>query len=641
MEMLDQSKKVLLVSMPFAGIDIPSIQLPTLQGYAKKKGVCIETRNLYLKAASIYGLHNYNALIYPPNDSYTAQLVFSKYVFADHWKKNYSAIKQYYTKNILEACSSVNLFDFESYVQKTDIFYQWVVNTIDWDSFDIVGFTLNYGQFLPSLAVAKEIKSRYPHITIVLGGSRTVGALGKHVLECFDYIDYIVSGDGELALTALALNTLQITQIPNVQYRYNDMVQVNPHNDCFDLNELPILNYDQFFSELELCSQSVKQYFQYYGRMPVEISRGCFWNNCSFCNLNIQYCSYREKKISKIITEIDYLSSQYKILDFHLIGNVLPQDHQSFLKEIQHIGKDFRFFAETRAGRMKSNEYLDLKNAGFREIQTGIESFSPHYLKTMNKGTKVIDNIAVLKYCKENGISNRYNLIIGYPNEEPIDFIETKENIKSFISFLDPPNLCQLRVLYKNKIYNDPSAFNIKKLRYSPIDTVMFPSEYLEKGICFVYDFIKEKKSKDNEWETLINEWKNKQEEKQKEFLKSKSLIDDLIFYFVDGGNFVKIYDKRDFENVLIYMLNCKERDVLLECSDVISYEHLQQKLSHITDYELAAILHSFEENNIVFREDNYYLSLPLNYRVVGGNKSFKQSIQSDVEENKLINNCF
>lgn len=635
MEMQDQSKKVLLVSMPFAGIDIPSIQLPTLQGYAKKKGVCIETRNLYLKAASVFGLHNYNALIYPPNDSYTAQLVFSKYVFADHWKKNYSAIKQYYTKNILEDCLATDLFDFESYVQKTDIFYQWVVDTIDWNSFDIVGFTLNYGQFLPSLAVAKEIKRRYPQITIVLGGSRTVGALGKHVLECFDYIDYIVSGDGELALTALALNTEQITQIPNLQYRYNDMVQVNPQNDCFDLNELPILNYDQFFSELELCSQSVKQYFQYYGRLPVEISRGCFWNKCSFCNLNIQYCSYREKKISKIITEIDYLSSQYKILDFHLIGNVLPQDHHLFLKEIQHIGKDFRFFAETRAGRMKSNDYTDLKNAGFTEIQTGIESFSPHYLKTMNKGTKVIDNIAVLKYCKENGITNRYNLIIGYPNEEPIDFLETKENIKTITSFLDPPHLCQLRVLYGNDIYNDPAAFNIKKLRYSPIDSVMFPSLFLEKEICFVYDFIKEKKSKDNEWENLIDEWKSIQKKKQKGFLESNSIIDDLIFYFVDGGNFVKIYDKRDFENVLIYMLNSIERDVLLACSNVTSYRQLQQSLSHITDYELAAILHSFEENNIVFREDDYYLCLPLNYGMSRGNKSLNKQTLSSLEPNK------
>ena len=35
---------------------------------------------------------------------------------------------------------------------------------------------------------------------IIFGGSRTVDALGIKVLETFDYVDFIVSGDGEDAL---------------------------------------------------------------------------------------------------------------------------------------------------------------------------------------------------------------------------------------------------------------------------------------------------------------------------------------------------------------------------------------------------------------------------------------------------------
>ncbi|MCK5030374.1 MAG: hypothetical protein KAR64_02810, partial [Thermoplasmatales archaeon] len=84
-EMHNDKKNVLLISMPFAGTDIPSIQLAVLEGYLKERNINTKTRHLYLKAAEFYGLNNYNFLIYPPNDSYTAQIIFSKYVFPEHW----------------------------------------------------------------------------------------------------------------------------------------------------------------------------------------------------------------------------------------------------------------------------------------------------------------------------------------------------------------------------------------------------------------------------------------------------------------------------------------------------------------------------------------------------------------------------
>ena len=67
--------------MPFAGITIPSIQLTILEEYLKECEINIKTKHLYLKAAEFYGLSNYNLLLKRPNESYTAQMVFSKFVF--------------------------------------------------------------------------------------------------------------------------------------------------------------------------------------------------------------------------------------------------------------------------------------------------------------------------------------------------------------------------------------------------------------------------------------------------------------------------------------------------------------------------------------------------------------------------------
>ena len=57
------NKKIMLISMPFAGTSIPSIQLAILENYIKERDINISSKNLYLKAAEFYGMINYNYLI--------------------------------------------------------------------------------------------------------------------------------------------------------------------------------------------------------------------------------------------------------------------------------------------------------------------------------------------------------------------------------------------------------------------------------------------------------------------------------------------------------------------------------------------------------------------------------------------------
>lgn len=126
------------------------------------------------------------------------------------------------------------------------------------------------------------------------------------------------------------------------------------------------------------------------------------------------------------------------------------------------MGRDFDFFVEARADQLKNDDYRLMSEAGFRNIQIGIESFSESYLKKMNKGVRVIDNIEALKFCKENGIRVQYNLVVNYPNEELIDFEETKKNIQHIKQFLDPPQISYFVVEFGSIIYRNFAAFNIE-----------------------------------------------------------------------------------------------------------------------------------------------------------------------------------
>lgn len=622
--MHDKQKNVLLLSMPFAGADIPSIQLGILEAYLKERNINITNGHLYLKAADFYGIDNYNFLIYPPNDSYNAQMVFSKYVFPEHWTENIERLREYFNKiKDTNTDSKLNL-TCDEYIQCTDNFYNWIISNVDWQQYDIIGFTLNYGQFLPSLAFAKKIKELDNRKIIVFGGSRTVGDLGKKVIDSFPYIDYIVSRDGEEALYRLASDYQNYESIPNLIYRKQNEIILNESEELIDLNNLPTPSYDSFYQELNSTSSDMKQFFSNNGKLPVEISRGCWWNKCTFCNLNIQYNKYREKNVDKIIEEIEYLSTKYQVLKFQIISNnLLAKDYQILCEKIKKLGKNLSFFAEVRADQLKSKDYTLLKEAGFNTIQTGVESFSSNYLRKINKGTRVIDNIAALKFCRENRIKNCYNLIINYPNEEEIDFEETKRTIQLFRQYIDPPHICNLRVVYGSPIQCNPNDFNIEHLEYAPIDKIMFPKEFLDKGFNFVYEFKRKENIPELNWIQLIKEWK--EERKTRRINSAISQTDEYVFYFVDGRDFLRIYDNRNPLSPCIYNLNELERELFLSCINIVNFDILKEKFPNIPEDTLNDILKSFEESGIVFREDDFYLSLPLCYKKVSSRSIKKE----------------
>jgi len=606
--------------MPFAETSIPSIQLALLQSYLQRHGLDVTTRHLYLKAADVYSLPNYNFLIHIPNDSYLAQMVYSKYVFPDHWDKNLEKFKQFYNNVLAYDKQFIKNFTFEQYIEQSDKFFSWIQSQIEWSRYDIIGFTLNYGQFLPSLAIAQKIKEQYPKKTIVFGGSTTINELGIQVLKTFDQVDFIISGEGEESLVLLTSDNTNIHSIPGLIYRKNNDVVWNQIENYRDLNSLPIPDFQSYYQDLSITSDEVQQYFSLYGRLPIELSRGCWWNNCTFCNIRAYHKKYREKTVERFIEELDFLSEQYKMLTFQVLGNTLPQhDYRGLCKQIIELGKDFTFYIEARAGQLTSQDYTLLKNAGFTHIQTGIEAFSSNYLEKMNKGARLIDNIAALKYCKENHINNSYNIIINYPNEETLDFEQTRNNIQYFRQYLDSPQISTYTVGYGSPIYNHPEKFNIAELKNRTIDTIMYPQDVLKNNFCFFYSFKRKKILETNNWEQLVHEWKAELEKQEIESVKQNTTINKLIFYYVDGGNFLKIYDKRFGEDVRIYVLDEREREIFLSCIDVISFQKLQEKFSHIPEFELAAILHTFEKSGIVFREGNDYLSLPLRYGKTSG----------------------
>ena len=82
-------------------------------------------------------------------------------------------------------------------------FLTWAMTAIDWGQYTLVGFTSTFDQNVASLTMAKLIKDLYPDVTIVFGGANYDGEMGLEYFRAFPFIDHVVVGEGEVALSCV------------------------------------------------------------------------------------------------------------------------------------------------------------------------------------------------------------------------------------------------------------------------------------------------------------------------------------------------------------------------------------------------------------------------------------------------------
>ena len=75
---------------------------------------------------------------------------------------------------------------------------------------------------------------------------------------------------------------------------------------------------------------------------------------------------------------------------------------------------------------------------GSARIQPGIESLSDTVLKLMRKGVSVMQNIQLLKWCKELAVKPTWNLLWGFPGEPPEEY-ERMARLVPLLNHLPPP----------------------------------------------------------------------------------------------------------------------------------------------------------------------------------------------------------
>jgi hypothetical protein len=119
---------------------------------------------------------------------------------------------------------------------------------------DVVGFTTTFMQTVPSLAVARALKHRRPTLRIVFGGANCEGPMGHAVHRNHEFVDFVVRGEGEVALPALLAHIQASTppvDVPGLCWWDGARSVANPEpSHSVPPALIPMPDYDEWFAVL-------------------------------------------------------------------------------------------------------------------------------------------------------------------------------------------------------------------------------------------------------------------------------------------------------------------------------------------------------------------------------------------------------
>lgn len=440
-----------LVSMPWTTLTEPSLGLAILKSALEKEGFKSQVHhlNLYLLRYVSFATYDTIAQSFALNDFlFTGQLEkrvserqmsLLRRICAEIMEKHSKAASKYKTTE-----------DFVKtvlYIRRNIIpeYLHWCVGQILKDSPKLVGFTCMFDQTMASVALSKLIKQTRPELVTLFGGYAVEGAPGDQILNCFPWVDAIARGDGEntiveIAKRLIAVGSTNIGGISGVLTQRDRALKSPVIVARTPMEEVPAPNYDDFFSDINdlKCNDSIEITLR---TLPIESSRGCWWgqkNHCTFCGIDEDAMKYREKSAEKMQIEIEQLYAQYSPPSIRFNDYILPRSYfNTLLPELSKAKEAFVLGCELKANTTP-DEMEKLRNAGFRDLQPGIESFSTSVLKKMKKGVSGIQNIRFLLNAYELGMSVNYNYLFRFPSDIEEDYIFISKTIPKLFH-LQPP----------------------------------------------------------------------------------------------------------------------------------------------------------------------------------------------------------
>lgn len=432
---------------------------------------------------------------------------------------------------------------------------------------EIIGFSCYIWNMEATLKLCSIIKEVKPEVQIVLGGPEVSYDADK-VIKNYDYIDYIITGEGEIPfkelLGALSNNLNGLSDIAGLVYRDTDEVIINGR--CKVIEDLNIIPFPY--------QEEIPDRIIYY-----EASRGCPFN-CSYC-LSSTLRGLRYFSIDRVKRELKYfIDKDVKLVKFvDRTFNANKKEAMEIWSFLINNSKNTLFHFEIAGDLLDEEELNLLKEApkGLFQFEIGVQTTNPEILKNINRimdFQKVKANVVSL--MESDNIHCHLDLIAGLPGEN----LESYRKSFDMCMEIDPHvlQLGFLKVLKGSPIYSQRKKYDIHHLSFTPYQVLYTKDMSIEE--------ITKLLKLEEVFETYYNSGIYKITMKYI-LAKVNSRFDffmDFTEYLIGAGFFIKNYDLKDkFRFLLEYLVNKYDRNTV---KDILLHDFiLSTKKSWLPDF--------------------------------------------------------
>lgn len=319
-----------------------------------------------------------------------------------------------------------------------------ILDRIKLEQPNLVCFTIPFpGNLFAALRCSQIIKQFHPTIKIAFGGGYCNTELRS--LEdprIFEYIDFISLDDGEGPLLKLSefiegkidVNELERTFVHEKgQVVYKDKIP----NTIFHHKNLPAPDYsglpfDKYLSFLDVVNPMHRMWTDDRWN-KLTISHGCYWKQCSFCDVNLDYIgNYQNTTADDLVDKIEKIIQDTGITGFHFVDEAAPPKMLRALSEKLIERKvSIRWWTNIRFEKTFDSELCQLMaKSGCVAVTGGLEVASDRLLEKMKKGVDIAQVARVTHNFSEQNILVHAYLMYGFPTQTEQETIDSLEVVR-------------------------------------------------------------------------------------------------------------------------------------------------------------------------------------------------------------------
>lgn len=453
--------RVLIIVPPFAFIDRPALGVHLLQGVGRRLGIDVQVLYANMLFAGFVGHDLYDALSTMSYSLFMGERLFARAAFGvpPMGYDNGEPIDEVFAaarrrRDVHPQLSTHHMLNVE---MRMDEYLESFVPAIAAGGYDVIGCSTSFEQTAASLAILAGVKRHAPGIMTILGGANCEAEMATGLAKLSNDVDVIFAGESEATFGAF-LEALQRGE------RTAERIIVGA--PCTDLDALPTPDYSDYYAQLHAFLPDSR--WQTATAINYETSRGCWWgqkNHCTFCGLNGQGMTMREKSPDRVLAELEQLLARHPNRTVTMTDNIMPHAYwKTLIPRLPEALPNVRIMYEQKANLTLRN-VTDLASAGIREIQPGIEALSTDLLRLMDKGTTCAQNLALLRYSRANNVHVIWNLLSGFPNDQLAWYEDTLE-LLPLLHHLPPPGGRNQIVIDRFAPYHShPERYGISELR--------------------------------------------------------------------------------------------------------------------------------------------------------------------------------